>query len=91
MRRSLGTRLLNAQTPPLLTSFSPCPVSPSRLQSSSASLFQVQQIAASLVGFLCYKAALVGVAVLPPPEDGALSSVLSGEASGGGEDEQRGF
>lgn len=36
---------------------------------SAPSVFRVQQIAASLVGFLCYKAAVVGVAIIPPPVD----------------------
>lgn len=38
---------------------------------SAPSVFRVQQIAACLVGFLCYKAAVVGVAIIPPPVDEA--------------------
>lgn len=47
----------------------PPPVQAAAAAGSAPSVFRVQQIAASLVGFLCYKAAVVGVAIIPPPVD----------------------
>lgn len=43
-------------------------------------MFRVQQIVASLVGFLCYKAAVVGVAIIPPPLDEELQGILQADA-----------
>lgn len=57
----------------------------SPLQAASApQLFQVQQIAAALVGFLCYKAAVVGVAIIPPPMDDERSLLAQADAGGKG-------
>ncbi|EFN54594.1 hypothetical protein CHLNCDRAFT_135440 [Chlorella variabilis] len=47
---------------------------------SAANMFRVQQIVASLVGFLCYKAAVVGVAIIPPPLDEELQGILQADA-----------
>lgn len=58
---------------------------PFPLQAASApQLFQVQQIAAALVGFLCYKAAVVGVAIIPPPMDDERSLLAQADAGGNG-------
>ncbi len=46
-------------------------------------MFQVQQIVAALMGFLCYKAAVVGVAVIPPPVDEDARGILQADASSG--------
>lgn len=51
---------------------------------SAPQVFQVQQIAASLVGFLCYKAAVVGVAIIPAPAADELSLLAQADAPGGG-------
>jgi hypothetical protein len=46
-------------------------------------MFQFQQISAALVGFLCYKAAVLGVAIIPPPVDGPGNSGGAAWQSGG--------
>jgi hypothetical protein len=51
---------------------------------SAANFFQVQQIVAALVGFLCYKAAVVGVAIMPAPEDDDVRSMLRADANSRG-------
>ncbi len=57
----------------------------SLLQAASApQLFQIQKIAAALVGFLCYKAAVVGVAIIPPPTDDERSLLAQADAGGNG-------
>lgn len=53
-------------------------------QAGSAQLFQVQQIAAALVGFLCYKAAVVGVAIIPPPVDEQAGLLAQADAPSSG-------
>jgi hypothetical protein len=57
---------------------------------SAPQLFQVQQIAAALVGFLCYKAAVVGVAIIPPPLDDERSLLAQADAGGNGSGRARG-
>lgn len=52
-------------------SLAPCLLQAAQAAGSAPSVFRVQQIAACLVGFLCYKAAVVGVAIIPPPVDEA--------------------
>ncbi|KAL4855806.1 hypothetical protein ACK3TF_003579 [Chlorella vulgaris] len=52
--------------------------------SPTASMFQVQQIAATLVGFLCYKAAVVGVAIMPPPPGEQQSDMQQARPGGSG-------
>ncbi len=70
----------------------PSPASPACLAclqaapaASGLETFQLQQIAASLLGFLCYKAALVGVAIIPPPVGGetGLLQADAGRGTGG--------
>lgn len=56
---------------------------PFQAAASMPQMFQVQQIAASLVGFLCYKAAVVGVALVPPPGGGERSLLQQADAGGG--------
>ena len=65
--------------PPLPSPPLPAPLPSPPLQGVAGS-FQVQQIAAALLGFLCYKAALVGVAIVPAPADPSGSQPLTPDA-----------
>lgn len=58
--------------------------SPASQATSAPQLFQIQQIAAALVGFLCYKAAVVGVAIIPPPVEDERSLLAQADAGGNG-------